>query len=267
MTKKTNMVEIIRREKLFYDIADAKLICKDGNELKVNKAILAFHIKEFQEIFYDSKGKPREISVITINEAGAELFKLFLDCVLGFKEMQVEDVLQIYGLVLKYDLSDLKAECAKVLTPKGMTDNTPKVLKLSLSYDDHIDLRNACLRAMVAYGLKNIFNQEKYYDIIDPKCALLLLEEDKSFDKDVVLGLLKWGAYWMRRTDPNLTIREYFEKNGVFDKLTAIYHEYDDPTDFIEFYKTGPLKNMYTEEEIFAYSGKMWKNLRKKKQV
>lgn len=260
------MVEKLRREKLFYDIADAKILCKDGNVIKVNKAILAFHIKEFEEVFYDSKGQSKEISAITITEAGSDLFKLFLDCVLGFKEPELDDVLQIYGLVLKYDLPVLRKECAKLLTPKEMTEDTTKVLKLSLTYDDQIDLRDACLATMKAYGTDKIFNKEKYYQNLEPESVLLLLDDEK-FNKDVVLGLLKWGDFWKENYKEEGSIREFFERNGVFDKLTAIYHRYDDPTDFIEFYKTSRLKEMYTEEEVFAYSGKMWKNLRKKKQT
>lgn len=263
---KAEMVDRMRRKKLFYDVADATIQFKDGTELKVNKAILAYHIKGFQDIFYDSNGQAKDVSILNITDVGPELFKLFLDCVLGFKELNVDDVLQIYGLVLKYDLVVMKNECAKLLMPTSMNEDTPKVLKLSLSYDDCIDLRNACLATMKAYGIKKVFSEDKYYLSLDPETAYMLLDSSNEFDKEVVLGLLKWGNFWLENQEkPCETMRDFLEKTGMLDKLSSLYDKYDDPTDFIQFYKTSPLKDIYTEEEVFAFSGKMWKNLRKKK--
>ena len=101
-----------RKIKAVYELgADVSFKFENGDEIRINKTILAFHSQFFNDIFFCQSAE----SEFKVEGFDSETFKTFLDCLFGLKDYSVLDSLLIYPIAQQYQVKESLEKCVSIL--------------------------------------------------------------------------------------------------------------------------------------------------------
>lgn len=233
----------IRIRHLFYKLAsDVTFVFENGERIQANKTILAMHSVVFQQMFF---GKLKEKDNIRIRDTKSRHFQLFLDCLMGFENVDSESALKVYPIADKYDAQNLKTKCEICLSKSEITENVANVLDLGVIYNSDL-LVESCVDLIKRRGARCYFSDPNHYYLLSPRSVEALLTHFPANNLLMHSFLFDWATNYVTENDVHLNVRQFLEKTGIWPKMSV---EDFSMVDLINYYQTEHVKNIYTENE------------------
>lgn len=202
----------------------------DGKTIKFNRAFLAAESDVLHKKFMESsRGE-----MIEITDCDYTTFKLFLDCLTGFQKCSVLDALLIFPIAWKYQTNKFIKKCVNILKPTCLDENACLTLNLAAFckcdalMDEMIDFLN------VNKPIYKILDDKKYLYLLEPESMAILLK-DLKMDSCVLKNIFEWADYYLKKTNKNTDLKDFFKEHKIIDKLTLSCFETSESLfDFME---------------------------------
>lgn len=176
--------------------ADGTFKFGDGKILKVNKAHLATKSEAFIKLFCESDSE----NVCNVQDYDLTTFKLFLDCLMGFQKCSVLDALLVFPLALKYETEEFMNECIDTLKPTTLNENLCVTLNMGVICNCWKLLYNLGYFLCAYAFIDAIFEEEKYYSLLEPESVkMLLILKCQQFKQRLDSYMLKNVSNWVKR--------------------------------------------------------------------
>lgn len=184
-----------------------------------------------------------------ITDFDATTFKLFLDCLMGFKPYTNLDSLLIFPIAHKFGTEESLKKCAEVLSPKVMNRNVCHTLNLALCYENQNLVENIINFIKENFNIVALLESEEYCPVLEPVAVAKLLDY-VEMDFYLVKVIIKWGENYLRKSNRSVNIGTFLREHRIFIKMSAISFESEKSIlDFCEFNETN---NFFTSEQMLS---------------
>lgn len=251
----------------------------------MNKGFLA----EKSEVFFKILIEYSSNDSISFSDYDLETFKLFLDCLFGFKEYTTEIALVIFPIAHKYQVSEGLEKCIEKLTPVELNENLCITLNLSLFYDCDI-LANRIVSFLTdddeddedeveeegdvdddsdndennggeddsvdgedKCKIDEILYNEKYLNLLEPMAILKLLDVVKV-NENVINVLCNWGENYLKKNNISKDLKSFFFENKILDRITL--EQFSTMESIFVFHKTPRTKAFFSHKKILDFMRK-----------
>lgn len=179
----------------FYDCSKGSLciICRNEGELYVNKSMLSASIDLSKFLKIKSN--------IHVPDFDVEIFKMFLNVLMGFEKLGSINILSILPVVYKYNIEQLQEKICNFM--KTTQDLRLIVLIFNIAVElNNDELINHSFDYLFRYGINRLFEEEEdfSYLMLEPKSVLFLIRAaEKSFL--FLKRLQNWAVIYMMKND------------------------------------------------------------------
>lgn len=197
--------------------------------------------------FYKKLASSNEI---LIKDFDSETFKLFLDCLMGFKNYSIADALIVLPVACKYAVEKSIAKCVEVLTPNELNENVILALNLALYYNCG-DLSKMIIDDFLVkkYLIQRVFNEEKFSFLLEPESVSALLSK-VEMDSYMIELVIKWGKNYLKEKNKVSNLKDLFKTYNI---LYYIKLEHFETIDCIfKFHKSNLEFNLFSTDEILS---------------
>lgn len=236
-----------RLSRLFYEIAaDVSFIFEDGQQINVNKALLATQSIVFQQMFF---GQLREDTHIYIRDSEHRHFRLFLDCLMGFRCPDLNAALVVYPIADKYDARHLKSKCENCFINSDISESVVQILDLGIVYNSKSIIETA-VGLIRKKGLEFVFRRTNENYTLTPRSVEKLLNHVKPSEKQFHELILAWASDYIKNNNINSSVRRFLEDTRIWPKMTF---ENFSIVDLINYYQNKTIRSLYTETERVSH--------------
>lgn len=230
---------------VFYEVyADSAATFSNGDKINFNGALLSAESNVWCHFLLTS-------DEIDIKDFDSETFKLFLDCLMGFKEYTVTDALLIFPIACKYEVRKCIEKCTEVLKPTELNENVCLALNLALYYNCEKLTKLIIDDFLVEkFLIQKIFNEEKFCFLLEPESVSALLSKTK-IDSYLIELVFKWGHNYLKGKIKSIDVKELF---AAYDIDRYIQLEcFEDIEAIFKFNESDLGLNFFTSQEILTY--------------
>lgn len=238
-----------RKKKLCYEIgADVVIQCADGS-IKVNKTLLAEKSEVFVKMLFEYSSGESDVP-ISFPDDDLKTFKIFLDCIFGFKEYSPEIALVIFPIAHKYQVRKCLEKCIQVLSPTKFDENTCLALNLSLFYECEI-LTDRILKFILdTEGVRHILYRDEFSDLLEPLAVSKLLDHIKLDDRDIN-RLCLWGEKYLIKNNEPMSLKSFLTEYQILNKFSL--ECFSTIEGVFEFIETDKRREFFSDKEIFSF--------------
>lgn len=205
------------QEEIFYSTADTTVQFSDGTTIKFNKRLLCSRSNSIilnQLLF----GPINEEDTISLNDTDPDIFKLFIDCVMGFQDYTFENSVKIFPLAIKYEIENCINNCITSLTPRKINENLCDALNLAKYYKCQKLLDVIKNFLCHNYDSFKLLEYEEYSTLLTAESMVELV---KCLEMDSYLwgALLRWALFFITTNNKTCTVVDLFQEIGIMKSI------------------------------------------------
>lgn len=203
---------------IFYGpTANCAIQFENGNCLRFNKDILYGRNDKLYTILNEQLNLQN--GMIKIDDVDPDTFKLFLDCILNFKEYSFDNAMKIFPVAWKYKIESCVNSCIEALTPANVNENLCDTLNLAKFYNCQKLLERIKNFLSDSYDSYKLLEYEEYSNLLSAESMIELI---KCVELDSLLwsALLKWADFYILTNDRPGGVENLFEELGVMKLIS-----------------------------------------------
>lgn len=176
-------------------------------------------------------------------------FRLFLDCLMGFKPYTDLDSLLIFPIAHKYKTEESLKRCIQALKPKVMNETVCHTLNLALYYNCQ-ELVDAVICFLnEKFDIFSLLENEELYSVLEPITLAKLIENIK-LNSSLVISIFKWAGKYIKNKKKSASVVSFLKEHNIFEKGQKVnFESFEAIFDFLE---TEEIKDLFAVRKFYS---------------